>query len=130
MGPKLVTWQDKARTLLERRRMSARRLATMMGEKEKNVRNWLGGSHRPVEELAVVKRIAIALEVSHDWLLDGEAGEPPRAASVSIPDEVLRRVPARFRRLAYALTDEQTAEHLLSCLDLYERAQRRGRTGT
>jgi transcriptional regulator with XRE-family HTH domain len=127
VAAKTLTWQDKATAARKKRGWSARYLATRMGEKERNVRNWLSGSARPINEMAVVARVAAALEVDKETLLDGQPEEPTRLPrSLRIPEELLRKVPARVRRLLYALSDDETTEHLLACLELYERARRRG----
>lgn len=126
MGPKRLTWPEKATAARKKRGWSARQLAKRMGEKERNVRNWLSGSSRPINEVAVVARVAAALEVNEDWLRDGTEGDPPRApkGTVPLPDDLMRRMSPKARRLIYALADDATTEHLYACLELYERARR------
>lgn len=125
-GP--ISWQSKVRTLIGERRISARALALKMGRSERTVRSWLDGTNRPLEEKTVVAQFAAALDVSAGWLTDGVASAVvARAAAERIPESVIERVPARYRRLAYALADDETADWLLAQLDLYERARRQGR---
>lgn len=124
-----TTWQDKVRRVLEERRISVRRLAQMMGREERTVRQWIREEARPIGEMGVVAQIAAALGLEADSLTDGRDA-PARPAPAGKPGEIqelANLVPAKFRRLAFALADPETAEYLLAQLDLYDRARRRAR---
>lgn len=125
-----VTWQAKVRRVLEERRISVRRLAQMMGREERTVRQWIREEARPIGEMAAVAQIASALGLDADSLTDGRDSAPrPAASKPTEVQELAKLVPAKFRRLAFALADPETAEWLLAQLDLYERAHRRSRGG-
>lgn len=128
MAPAQVIWQSKVRALLDQRDLSVRRLASQMGRSERTVRSWIHGDREPLRESAVIVQLAAALGVPADWLLDGRAGSPPAAPVSQDLQELAHAVPARFRRLAFALADNETADWLLAQLDLFERARRRGRS--
>lgn len=134
-GSASVSWQEKVRRLLGGGRGKALprgalpKLATRLGlkgEDRRQLHYWIVDERSPRHETAIVARVAQALNVDRDWLLDGKEGEPV-SSPVRVSDDVVRAVPPKYRRLAYALTDPETADHLLACLDLYERARRRGR---
>jgi transcriptional regulator with XRE-family HTH domain len=123
-----TTWQAKVRKVLEERRLSVRRLALMMGREERTVRQWIREEARPIGEMAAVAQIATALGLEADSLTDGEDAPPrPAASKPAEVEELAKLVPAKLRRLAFALADPETADWLLAQLDLYERARRRAR---
>jgi len=125
-----VSWQSKVRKVLEERRISVRRLAKMMGREERTVRQWIREEARPIGEMATVAQIATALGLEADSLTDGRDSAPrPAASKPAEVQELAKLVPAKFRRLAFALADPETAEWLLAQLELYERAHRRARGG-
>lgn len=127
MAPGRITWQEKVRALLDTRNMSVRQLAGRMGRGERTVRTWISGTHDPLRENAVVAQMAVALNVPEDWLLDGREGPPPRNPVPADVQALARAVPARFRKLAFALADDAVAEYLLAQLEIYERVHSRGR---
>ena len=123
-----TTWQEKVRQVLDERRISVRRLATMMGREERTVRQWIREEARPIGEMAVVAQIASALGLEAESLTNGRDTPPrPAASKPAEVEELAKLVPARFRRLAFALADPEIAEWLLAQLDLFERARQRAR---
>jgi transcriptional regulator with XRE-family HTH domain len=132
VDPADYSWQGKVRALLSERGESARSLAKQLGRSERTVRSWLDGgpeARAPLGEGLLIEQIAAALGVTGDWLRDGKPG-PAEARIVTSADVagLLERVPRKYRRLALALLDQETADHLLVQLDLYERARLRGRS--
>lgn len=125
--PAKTTWQEKVRALLDERGISVRRLATSMGRGERVVRNWISGVNQPIRETAVIAQLAAALEVPADWLTDGREGAPPEVPLPQDLQALAKVVPAKYRRLAFAIADAETADWLLAQLDLYERARKRPR---
>ncbi len=128
MATAQIPWRAKVHRLLEERGLSVRALAQRMGRQERTVRYWLQGEREPLRETHVVAQIAAALEVPSDWLLDGEDSAAPEGAVPRDMEALAKMVPAKFRRLAFALADAETAEWMLGALDLYERARKRERS--
>lgn len=134
MGPapaSNTTWQQKVLRVLrgdapEVPFGALSRLARRLGRPQRTVYNWLEVGRSPRNEAALIKQVAAALGVDPDWLTDGR-DTPPVQASDPVPDETLRRVPTKYRRLLFALADGDTADWLLAQLDLYERARLLGR---
>jgi hypothetical protein len=48
-----------------------------MGRSDRTVRAWLDGTNEPLRETEVVGKVAAALAVHVEWLLDGNPGDPP-----------------------------------------------------
>lgn len=117
------------RGLLESRHLSIRQFAKRLGRPERTVNAWLMGTNEPLRESSVIAQMAAALVVPEAWLKDGRDGPAPTA---TVPQDLGRladAVTAKYRRLAFALADDATADWLLAQLDLYERAKRGGRGG-
>lgn len=123
-----ITWREKVRAHMRRVHIRAPELAERMGRSERTVRAWLKGTNRPLEETRVIRQIAAALNLDPASITDGsESPATSRPAALQIPAELIDRVPAKARRLIFAVADEETLDLLLAQLDLIEGVRRRAR---
>lgn len=105
-----VTWLDKVRELIgyPHKRGAVPALSEKCGVKRRTLAAWLKGTNVPIDPTidGTLARIAAALEVTEEWLADGQPGPPPVVrAGIRIPPEALRGVPRKYHRFLYSLAD-------------------------
>lgn len=129
MAQARVTWIEKVKGLIGYpKRGSVPALARATGLKRRTLDAWLRGTNVPVDPThdGTLAKIATALHVTTDWLLDEQPGPPPKPGQgLTISSDVLRAVPRRFHRFLYSLADEARLELYVAYCAYLDEQQRR-----
>ena len=127
--PSEITWVMKVRERIGwPKRGAVPELAAKCGVPRRTLAAWMKGTNTATDPTqdGTLARIASALGVSEDWLLDGRPGPPPEPGrGLQIAPEAMRRVPKRFHRLLHSLADVKRLEIYAAYCDFLDSQQPR-----
>jgi transcriptional regulator with XRE-family HTH domain len=124
-----ITWLDKVKERIGYPKWGCvPKLARDSGVKRRTLDAWLRGTNVPTDPTSdgTLARIAAALQVSEDWLLDRKPGPPPKAGKgLRISPDAIRKAPRRYHRFLYSLADEKRLDLYVAYCDFLDAQQQR-----